>query len=59
MIPPAPPIPPAPRPAHPAPSGNTLAAEQLFNGRKEIVIEYRGESWRLRITRNDKLILTK
>jgi hemin uptake protein HemP len=36
-----------------------LQASDLFRGRQEIVIEFRGETYRLRITRNDKLILTK
>lgn len=36
-----------------------VSAERLFNGAKEIVIRHLGEDYRLRITRNDKLILTK
>jgi hemin uptake protein HemP len=32
---------------------------QLFGSRREIVIEHRGQQYRLRITKTDKLILTK
>jgi hemin uptake protein HemP len=31
----------------------------LFKDRKTLIIEHRGEIYYLRITRNDKLILTK
>jgi len=37
----------------------SIPAQDLFRGRREVVIEFRGETYRLRITRNDKLILTK
>lgn len=40
-------------PAHP------VSTELLFRGAKEIVIRHQGDDYRLRITRNDKLILTK
>jgi hypothetical protein len=36
-----------------------LRAELLFQGSQEILIEQKGETYRLRITRNGKLILTK
>ena len=36
-----------------------LKAETLFAGKREIAIEFNGEIYRLRITRNEKLILTK
>ena len=36
-----------------------LSSKVLFGGRKEIVILHDGEEYRLRITRNNKLILTK
>lgn len=36
-----------------------VSAELLFRGAKEIVIRHHGDDYRLRITRNDKLILTK
>ena len=34
-------------------------SEQLFAGRNEIRVRHRGEEYRLRITRQGKLILTK
>jgi hemin uptake protein HemP len=36
-----------------------LSSAALFAGRREIVIVHRGQHYRLRITRADKLILTK
>lgn len=36
-----------------------ITAAQLFQGRQEVLIEHKGETYQLRITRNDKLILTK
>lgn len=36
-----------------------VSTELLFRGAKEIVIRHQGDDYRLRITRNDKLILTK
>jgi hemin uptake protein HemP len=36
-----------------------LHTEQLFQNGRELVIEHRGEEYRLRLTRNDKLILNK
>lgn len=36
-----------------------LNTAQLFRHCNEIVIEHRGEHYRLRLTRQDKLILTK
>lgn len=36
-----------------------LTTEQLFGNRQEIAIVHDGEAYRLRITRNNKLILTK
>lgn len=38
---------------------SAVSAELLFCGAKEIVIRHQGDDYRLRITRNDKLILTK
>jgi hemin uptake protein HemP len=35
------------------------STDTLFKDRKSLIIEHRGESYFLRITRNDKLILTK
>lgn len=37
-----------------------LRSEELFrNGNNELLIEHRGECYRLRLTRHDKLILNK
>jgi len=36
-----------------------FSTETMFMGRKTLVIEHRGEPYYLRVTRNDKLILTK
>lgn len=45
-----PPRPPAPR----------IRSETLFpSGHNEVLIEHRGECYRLRLTRQDKLILNK
>ncbi|MDZ7594431.1 MAG: hemin uptake protein HemP [Thiobacillus sp.] len=34
-------------------------ADHLFQGRQEVLIAHKGETYRLRITKNGKLILTK
>lgn len=36
-----------------------FSTKTMFKGRKTLVIEHRGEEYCLRLTRNDKLILTK
>lgn len=36
-----------------------LQTAELFAGQREIVIVHQGQNYLLRITRNDKLILTK
>jgi len=36
-----------------------LKSQELFRGREEIIIEHGGHEYRLRKTRQDKLILTK
>ena len=36
-----------------------IHSEQLFAAGREVLIVHRGEEYRLRITRQDKLILTK
>jgi hemin uptake protein HemP len=42
------------------PSGaSRVDSVALFRGAREIVIVHRGQEYRLRITRGDKLILTK
>ena len=42
----------------PAPAAR-LKSQDLFKGSHEIVIEHHGAEYRLRLTRNDKLILNK
>jgi hemin uptake protein HemP len=50
---------------NPEPSGQNTSArsrvssEALLNGRKELVIEHAGDEYRLRLTSQGKLILTK
>jgi hemin uptake protein HemP len=41
------------------PPQGIVPASMLFNGNQEILINHNGEHYRLRITKNDKLILTK
>ncbi len=52
-----------PPPSPPAPVSRPdplrLQSRELFGSRNEILIEHQGETYRLRLTRNDKLILTK
>jgi len=36
-----------------------LRSDELFRGTHELVIEHHGQEYRLRLTRNDKLILNK
>ncbi|MHB1214857.1 MAG: hemin uptake protein HemP [Thiobacillus sp.] len=36
-----------------------IATARLFQGSREVLIDHNGETYRLRITKNDKLILTK
>lgn len=36
-----------------------LKSEDLFRSGSELIIEHRGEEYRLKLTRNDKLILNK
>ena len=53
----------APSRAKPAPMASTqpaaLASEQLLRGQCEVLIQHGNEIYRLRHTRNGKLILTK
>jgi hemin uptake protein HemP len=42
-----------------APAGPWVQSPALFQGRREIIIVHRGQQYRLRITKADKLILTK
>lgn len=45
--------------ASPNPRAASVSSASLFRGRREIVILHRGQEYRLRITKADKLILTK
>ncbi|MBO6919213.1 MAG: hemin uptake protein HemP [Rhizobiaceae bacterium] len=46
--------------AHNAPNTALVyQSDQLFQGQKEIIIQHEDASYRLRITRQGKLILTK
>lgn len=38
---------------------DAIPADLLFQGKQEVPIAHNGETYRLRITRNGKLILTK
>ncbi len=42
-----------------APVAGRLSSATLFGDRREVVIVHRGQEYLLRITRSDKLILTK
>ncbi|WP_022653019.1 hemin uptake protein HemP [Aquaspirillum serpens] len=46
-------------PAASTPMPPALDSRHLFAKTKEILIEHHGELYRLRLTRNDKIILTK
>lgn len=48
----------------PAPAGVTtlarrISSQVLLEGARELVIQHQGSEYHLRLTRNDKLILTK
>lgn len=43
---------------HPAPLRRT-SSQALLQGERELVIQHQGGEYHLRLTRNDKLILTK
>lgn len=47
-----------PRPTFPAPPP-ALSSGSLFQGAREIVIRHDGQDYRLRVTSQNKLILTK
>lgn len=42
-----------------SPSEPPLTSTELLQGRREVLIQHGAETYRLRHTRNDKLILTK
>jgi hemin uptake protein HemP len=46
-------------PAGEAGSPRRLPLEAILDGRREVIIQHRGEDYRLRLTSNDKLLLTK
>lgn len=39
--------------------GNIVRSNQLFQNTQEVLLDHNGEPYRLRVTKNDKLILTK
>ncbi|WP_193336116.1 hemin uptake protein HemP [Devosia beringensis] len=43
----------------PPPGQRTFTSQELFKGADEIVVVHNGAHYRLRVTRQDKLILTK
>lgn len=46
--------------ATPSPEAiRVITSQQLMQGQRELLIEHSGETYRLRITRNGKLILNK
>ena len=45
-------------PTRPEGDGQRIASEALFGERREVVILHNGREYRLRLTQNDKLILT-
>ena len=50
---------PAPKPsALPSSAPAKVASEALLGERRELVITHKGREYRLRVTQNDKLILT-
>lgn len=52
-----------PRPDNQPPAGpagpRVISSSALFKGAREVLIDHRGDVYRLRITRHDKLILQK
>jgi hemin uptake protein HemP len=48
-----------PQPVIQSPPPEVLNAAALFRDQRELVIEHRGERYRLSLTKNGKLILTK
>lgn len=49
----------APKAAIPAPAVKRWKASELLEGAREAVIEHGGDVYRLRLTANNRLILTK
>lgn len=48
-----------PTPAVDTPAARRISSQMLLNGERELVIQHQGSEYHLRLTRNDKLILTK
>ncbi|WP_426662659.1 hemin uptake protein HemP [Rhodanobacter aciditrophus] len=48
-----------PRSADAAPAVRRVSSQSLLDGGRELVIQHQGSEYHLRLTRNDKLILTK
>ena len=53
------PLPPQVQAASPGAGAPSIASAALFAGQRELLILHQGEQYRLRITRLEKLILTK
>lgn len=47
------------RSARPPMPARRMPSQRLLEGARELVIEHQGQEYHLRLTRNDKLILTK
>ena len=50
---------PLPLPANAAGPRHVASSQLLLDGARELVIQHQGSEYHLRLTRNDKLILTK
>ena len=48
-----------PEPAAEVRATQRVSSQMLLNGERELVIQHQGSEYHLRLTRNDKLILTK
>ena len=48
-----------PRAADAVPAVRRVSSQSLLDGERELVIQHQGSEYHLRLTRNDKLILTK
>jgi len=48
-----------PRTTGPTPAVRRVSSQSLLDGGRELVIQHQGSEYHLRLTRNDKLILTK
>lgn len=48
-----------PQPLGPPPGVRVISSRELLQGQREVVIEHQGEYYRLRLTRNDRLVLYK